>query len=81
MDKKRCRQASLFVLSFIAQDSFLKSYFVKAYSNILKALKSEQEFSLTTNGILKIIENEIWDNKQQLHLASNPFAKSLTNTI
>lgn len=81
MDKTRCRSSTLYILAFIAQKKSMEDHFVKAYQAFLQDFERESNFSLSTEEILKIIADAIWDNPQQSELAANPFALSLRNML
>jgi hypothetical protein len=81
MDKTRCRFATLYILAFIAQKNSIEEHFVKAYQAFFEDIESDVNFNLSTEGILKIIADAIWNNPQQTELADNPFAVSLRNML
>ncbi len=81
MDPKRCRLATLYVLSYITQENFLQEHFVRTYQDIFDALRNKNDIGTSSKEILSIIAQATWNNPQQTQRATNPFTRSLKNIL
>ncbi len=77
MDPRRCRLATLYVLSYITQENFLHEHFIRTYQDIFDALRNKNDVGTSSKEILSIIAQATWNNPQQTQRAPNLFTSSL----